>query len=125
NKFLEEMELLEVAIGDFSRDALMNGKVSPMTFGPAKHNWAVDIFLELFTEHSPMTSTRNSTIGPIEPTMKNFTGLVFKIQANMDRKHRDRVAFLMVCSGKFERGMKVRHPRLARDLRLAYANQFL
>ena len=62
---------------------------------------------------------------PFQPTDKSFSGFIFKIQANMDRKHRDRVAFLRICSGTFERGMKVRHARLARELRLSYANQFL
>jgi peptide chain release factor 3 len=121
----EEMELLEVAIGDFNRQEFMDGQVTPMTFGSAKHNWGVDLFLELFAAHSPPPPSRHSSIGPVEPTAKNFTGFVFKIQANMDRKHRDRVAFLRVCSGQFERGMKVRHVRLERELRLSYANQFL
>lgn len=121
----EEMELLEVAIGDFDQQEFVDGAVSPMTFGSAKHNWGVDLFLELFAAHAPPPAPRHSTIGMIEPTSKNFSGFVFKIQANMDRKHRDRVAFLRICSGRFERGMKVRHPRLDRELRLAYANQFL
>ncbi|HMN68970.1 MAG TPA: peptide chain release factor 3 [Bdellovibrionales bacterium] len=121
----EEMELLEVAIGDFEAREFLDGQVSPMTFGSAKHNWGVDLFLELFAAHSPPPGPRHTTAGMINPTDKHFTGFVFKIQANMDRKHRDRVAFLRICSGKFERGMKVRHPRLDRDLRLAYANQFL
>jgi peptide chain release factor 3 len=121
----EEMELLEVAIGDFEAQEFMDGLVSPMTFGSAKHNWGVDLFLDLFADHSPSPKARNSTVGEITPTDKNFSGFVFKIQANMDRKHRDRVAFLRICSGQFERGMKVHHTRLDRELRLAYANQFL
>ena len=121
----EEMELLEVAIGDFDQQEFLDGLVSPMTFGSAKHNWGVDIFLELFADYAPSPSKRGSSVGEIKPTDKNFSGFVFKIQANMDRKHRDRVAFLRICSGTFERGMKVRHPRLDRDLRLSYANQFL
>lgn len=125
NKLQEEMELLEVAIGDFVPEDFLKGEVTPMTFGSAKHNWGVDLFLELFADYAPPPGARNSTAGSIQPTDKNFTGFVFKIQANMDRKHRDRVAFLRICSGRFERGMKVRHPRLDRDLRLAYANQFL
>lgn len=121
----EEMELLELAIGDFDAQEFMQGKVSPMTFGSAKQNWGVDLFLELFAEHSPPPAARHSSKGEVEPTQKDFSGFVFKIQANMDRKHRDRVAFLRICSGQFERGMKVKHVRLGRDLRLAYANQFL
>lgn len=121
----EEMELLEVAIGEFSQEEFLAGQVSPMTFGSAKHNWGVDLFLELFAAHSPEPRPRHSTAGEISPFDKGFSGFVFKIQANMDRKHRDRVAFLRICSGEFERGMKVFHPRLDRELRLAYANQFL
>ena len=125
DKLQEEMELLEVAIGDFDHAEFMAGDVSPMTFGSAKHNWGVDIFLELFAAYAPAPTPRNSSAGPISPESKQFSGFVFKIQANMDRKHRDRVAFLRICSGQFERGMKVYHPRLERDLRLAYANTFM
>lgn len=121
----EEMELLEVAIGDFHAEEFMRGEVTPMTFGSAKHNWGVDLFLELFAQHAPQPAIRNSSRGPIQPTDPSFSGFIFKIQANMDRKHRDRVAFLRICSGTFERGMKVRHVRLNRELRLSYANQFL
>lgn len=125
NILQEEMELLEVAIGDWDQEEFMRGDVSPMTFGSAKQNWGVDTFLELFAQYSPEPRPRNSTSGEISPLEKKFSGFVFKIQANMDRKHRDRVAFLRVCSGRFERGMKVHHVRLDRELRLAYANQFL
>jgi peptide chain release factor 3 len=121
----EEMELLEVAIGDFEPQEFNEGRVTPMTFGSAKHNWGVDIFLELFADWAPPPLARHSSIGMVQPTDKNFSGFVFKIQANMDRKHRDRVAFLRIVSGQFERGMKVRHPRLDREVRLSYANQFL
>lgn len=125
NTLQEEMELLEVAIGDFVQEEFLSGEVSPMTFGSAKHNWGVDLFLELFAAHAPGPGPRNSTAGEITPTSKQFSGFIFKIQANMDRKHRDRVAFLRICSGQFERGMKVHSPRLDRELRLSYANQFL
>lgn len=126
NVLQEEMELLEVAIGDWDQDEFLKGDVSPMTFGSAKQNWGVDLFLDLFAEYSPEPRSRMTTAGvEINPLDKQFSGFVFKIQANMDRKHRDRVAFLRVCSGRFERGMKVHHSRLDRELRLAYANQFL
>ncbi len=125
DKLQEEMELLEVAIGELTQDEFLRGEVSPMTFGSAKHNWGVDLFLELFANFAPEPSPRASSKGEVDPFSSNFSGFVFKIQANMDRKHRDRVAFLRICSGKFERGMKVRHVRLDRELRLSYANQFL
>lgn len=126
NILQEEMELLEVAIGDWDHEEFMKGDVSPMTFGSAKQNWGVDLFLDLFAQYSPEPRSRSTVAGAeINPLDKQFSGFVFKIQANMDRKHRDRVAFLRVCSGRFERGMKVHHTRLDRELRLAYANQFL
>lgn len=125
NQLQEEMELLEVAIGDFNQQEFLDGQVSPMTFGSAKNNWGVDIFLELFADYSPSPGNRNTTAGAVSPVDKNFSGFVFKIQANMDRKHRDRVAFIRICSGQFERGMKVYLPRVDREIRLAYANQFL
>jgi peptide chain release factor 3 len=96
-----------------------------MTFGSAKNNWGVDLFLSLFCEFAPPPRDRKNHEGQWHSaTDKGFSGFVFKIQANMDKNHRDRVAFIRVCSGTFERGMKVKHQRLERDLRLAYANQF-
>lgn len=123
--FREEIELLEIAIGDFNEEEFLAGKVSPMTFGSAKFNWGVDLFLELFGQYSPAPRERTTTQGLVSPLDKSFSGFVFKIQANMDRKHRDRIAFVRICSGVFERGMKVKHVRLGRELRLAYASQFM
>lgn len=124
-KFIEDMELLEGALGPFEPEEFMSGQVSPMTFGSAKYTWGVDIFMELFAEHSPKPQIRHAQEGPIDPQDKHFSAFSFKVQANMDKKHRDRVAFFRICSGKFERGMKVRHIRLDRELRLSYANQFM
>lgn len=125
NTLQEEMELLEGVIGDFNIEEFLAGQVSPMTFGSAKHNWGIDLFLKLFAQYAPGPGPRAVVGGEVSPTDKTFTGFVFKIQANMDRKHRDRVAFLRICSGRFERGMKVKHVRHGRDLRLSYANQFM
>lgn len=123
--FFETIELLEGTLDPFDPKEFARGEVSPMTFGSAKLNWGVDLFLELFVEHSPSPRPRMTSDGELSPTNKDFSGFVFKIQANMDKRHRDRVAFIRVCSGTFERGMKVAHQRLGRDLRLAYANQFI
>ncbi len=123
-QFQDELDLLEV-IGDFDKAEFLKGNLSPMTFGSAKHVWGIDLFLDLFCEHAPSPQPRTSKQGLIDPLQKDFSGFVFKIQANMDKKHRDRVAFLRVCSGKFERGMKVKHMRLNRELRLSYANQLM
>lgn len=125
DKLQEDMELLEIALGPFEREEFLAGQVTPMTFGSAKYNWGVDIFLELFSGEAPGPLARTTSRGLWEPNEEQFTGFVFKIQANMDRKHRDRVAFIRICSGRFERGMKVKHVRLGREVRLAYANQFL
>ena len=124
-KLIEDLGLLELAIGEFDHQEFLEGKVSPMTFGSAKNNWGVDLFLDLFCDYAPSPLPRTSDVGEIDPLSKSFSGFVFKIQANMDKKHRDRVAFLRICSGEFLRGMKVTHTRLKRDLRLSYANQFL
>lgn len=126
NKFIEDMQLLEGVVGEFDEEEFLKGKLTPMTFGSAKNNWGVDVFLKLFSQWAPPPQARETIQGElISPDSNMFSGFVFKIQANMDKKHRDRVAFLRICSGRFERGMKVHHPRLGRELRLAYANQFL
>lgn len=125
NKFLEDIELLEGALIAWDQEAFLTGKITPMTFGSAKYNWGVDLFLDLYAKYSPEPRPRQSSVGVVDPHAPFFSGFVFKMQANMDRKHRDRVAFLRVCSGEFQRGMKVQHQRLERELRLAYANTFM
>lgn len=124
-KLREDMDLLEGTLGDFDKDEFLRGEVSPLTFGSAKYGWGVDLFLDLFAANAPAPPPRMTNKGLLQATDKQFSGFVFKIQANMDKNHRDRVAFLRICSGRFERGMKVHHVRLQRELRLAYANQFL
>lgn len=124
-KFFEDIELLEGALMPWSQDDFLDGEITPMTFGSAKLNWGVDVFLDLYAQYSPEPRPRHSTIGVVDPHAPFFSGFVFKIQANMDPRHRDRVAFLRICSGEFQRGMKVYHPRLDRELRLAYANTFM
>lgn len=121
----EEIELVDGTLGEFSREKFLAGEVSPVTFGSAKQNFAVDTFLDIFTELSPEPSSRKTKTGEVKPLDKTFTGFVFKIQANMDRRHRDRVAFIRVCSGEFERGMKVNHTRLGREIRLSHSAQFI
>lgn len=123
--FVNEMELLDVAIGPFDQEKFLSGAISPMSFGSAKNVWGVDLFLDLFTQYAPPPASRKTESAIISPTESFFSGFVFKIQANMDKRHRDRVAFIRICSGKFERGMKVVHSRLDKEVRLAYANQFL
>jgi peptide chain release factor 3 len=121
----EEIELIDGTLGEFSQEKFLSGEVSPLTFGSAKQNFGVDTFLDIFCEHAPPPGERgapNSRVKPLDPT---FTGFCFKIQANMDRRHRDRIAFVRICSGQFERGMKVNHMRLGREIRLAFSSQFV
>jgi peptide chain release factor 3 len=124
----EEIELVDGTLGEFDHQAFLDGRLSPATFGSAKNDFGVDLFLDLFTEWAPPPAprkTRSGDLGEVPPLHDDFTGFVFKMQANMDRKHRDRVAFVRICSGKFERGMKVHHMRLDREIRLAFSNQFV
>ncbi|MBQ7529648.1 peptide chain release factor 3 [bacterium] len=117
--FNEEIELLQIA-DEFDREAFNRGEITPVFFGSALTNFGVQLFLDKFIDMVPAPGVRNSNRGPIEPTEPSFSGFVFKIQADMNPKHRDRVAFLRVCTGKFERGMKVHCVRTGEQIRLAY-----
>lgn len=121
----EEAELLEAAGDSFDQEKFEAGEVSPMFFGSAMNNFGLEPFLETFIEWMPAPKPRASSAGPIEPTRDEFSAFVFKIQANMDKAHRDRVAFLRVCSGRFERGMKVLQVRTDKEIRLANPTTFL
>src|SRR5690606_24306301 len=113
----EEIELLDMAGEEFSREAFEAGEVSPAYFGSALTNFGVEPFLRSFLDLAPPPLPRESTQGPVDPVNERFTGFVFKIQANMDPKHRDRIAFVRVCSGRFEAGMQVRHVRSGKTIR--------
>ncbi|MQA89614.1 MAG: peptide chain release factor 3 [Gemmatimonas sp.] len=125
NRLHEEIELLELAGTPFSPEGFFSGEVSPTYFGSALTNFGVEPFLASFLKLAPTPRPRDSTIGPIQPEDEYFTAFVFKIQANMDPKHRDRIAFVRVCSGHFEAGMTVNHVRTGKSLRLAAPTQFL
>lgn len=122
---LEEIGLIELDSDEFDREAFLRGELSPAFWGSAKLNFGVDQFLDYFTQWAPGPGPRKTEEGEVNPLDSNFSGFIFKIQANMDRKHRDRMAFMRVCSGKFTRGMKVKHMRLGRDIRLSHSSQFL
>ncbi len=121
----EEAALLDAAGDSFDMERFTAGDVSPMFFGSAINNFGLEAFLESFCELMPSPAPRETSIGPISATSHTFSAFVFKVQANMDRAHRDRIAFVRVCSGRFERGMKVKHVRTGRELRLANPTQFL
>jgi len=121
-EFIDGIELLEGAGADFDRAAMLRGDVSPVFFGSAMTNFGVELFLERFVAMGPSPGPRlDSERTPVEPTDEHFSAFIFKIQANMDPRHRDRIAFARICSGKFERDMTVRNVRTGKDVRLTRA----
>jgi peptide chain release factor 3 len=124
-KLMEDIELLEVAGDDFNLDKILGGELTPVFFGSALTNFGVESFLESFLEITPPPSPRHSTIGMIDPLENDFSGFIFKIQANLNPSHRDRIAFLRICSGKFEKGMTTQHMRSEKPVRLSQPQQFM
>lgn len=122
---LEEIMLLNEAGNEFSRDRIASGDLTPVFFGSALTNFGVQTFLESYLQFAPSPQPRESTVGEINPLTEDFSGFIFKIQANMNPAHRDRIAFLRICSGKFERGMSVNIPRLGKQVKLAQSTQFM
>jgi peptide chain release factor 3 len=123
-EFRADLDLLDGAGTPFSLDAYLAGTLTPVFFGIALGGLGVEAMLDAFVEVAPPPRPRASTDRTVEPGEPAFTGLVFKIQANMDPAHRDRVAFVRICSGRFERGLKVRLQRGERDLRVGNAMLF-
>lgn len=122
-RFVDEVELLDVA-GDWpDPERIAAGRVSPVFFGSALKNVGLDVFLEHFRELAPEPQPRKSTLGVISPDDEAFSGFVFKIQANMNPQHRDRVAFMRVVSGTFERGMTVSNSRTNAQVRLSHSQR--
>tara|TARA_Y100001968_G_scaffold46041_1_gene36157 strand:+ start:3214 stop:4881 length:1668 start_codon:yes stop_codon:yes gene_type:complete len=119
NKAIEEIDLLEEAGSTMDLELIQSGELTPVFFGSAMTNFGVRPFLDSFLEMSQGPIARNSSDGPIEPMREGFSGFVFKLQANMDPKHRDRVAFVRVCSGRFQKDMTVRHARTGKSIRLS------
>lgn len=115
--FKESVELLDGAGESFDRAAMLRGSITPVFFGSAVTNFGVQLFLDAFIDIAPPPVAR----AEVPPESTEFSGFVFKIQANMDPRHRDRVAFVRVCSGKFERDMTVRNGRTGREVRLSRA----
>jgi peptide chain release factor 3 len=114
----DEIELLSGAGARFDHDAFLSGKVTPVFFGSALTGFGVEPFLAVLLGLAPSPVARPSDRGLVEPTSDMFSGFIFKIQANMDPRHRDRMAFLRVCSGRFHRDMLVHHARLGRRIRI-------
>lgn len=118
-KFAEDLEILEVAGASLDRASILSGETTPVYFGSASNNFGVQLLLTGFLSYSPPPSPRNTSSGLIPPEHPCFSGFIFKIQGNMDPRHRDRVAFLRICSGTFTRDMNVIHSRTGRRIRLA------
>ena len=109
SQLMDEIELLDGASAEFDQDMVSKGELSPVFFGSALTNFGVETFLQHFLKMTYSPLPRNSDIGPIDPFSEDFSAFVFKIQANMNKAHRDRIAFMRICSGKFEAGMEVMH----------------
>ncbi len=116
---IEHLHMLDVASEPLDRALVRSGDMTPVFFGSAINNFGVHLLLDAFLEYAPPPYPRLSNKGMIAPQHPSFSGFIFKIQSNMDPKHRDQIAFLRVCSGTFTRDMKVFHPRTGKTLRLA------
>ncbi|NIP72599.1 MAG: peptide chain release factor 3 [Gammaproteobacteria bacterium] len=121
----DEVELVRGASHAFDADAYLAGELTPVFFGSAINNFGVRELLDVFVEHAPPPLARPTTTREVQPGDDAFSGFVFKIQANMDPQHRDRVAFLRVCSGCYRKGMRMHQVRLGRDVKVANATTFM
>ena len=124
-KLMEDIELLDIAGDEFNVEKVRRGELTPVFFGSALTNFGVQPFLEHFLEMTTPPLSRNSSEGEIDPFDENFSAFVFKIQANMNKAHRDRIAFMRICSGKFEKGMEVMHMQGGKKVKLAQPQQFM
>ena len=122
---MEEVELLDGASAEFDLDLVSKGELSPVFFGSALTNFGVETFLSHFLKMTSSPLPRNSSAGLIDPFQDYFSAFVFKIQANMNKAHRDRIAFMRIVSGKFEAGMEVNHVQGGKKLRLSQPQQLM
>ncbi len=124
-QLLEEIELLDGASAEFDQELVAKGELSPVFFGSALTNFGVETFLQHFLQMTTSPLPRNSDQGIIDPFREDFSAFVFKIQANMNKAHRDRIAFMRICSGKFEAGMEVNHIQGGKKIRLSQPQQLM
>ncbi len=125
DQLLEEISLLDGASAEYDLDAIQRGELTPVFFGSALTNFGVEVFLQYFLQMTTTPLPRKADIGLIKPLDKEFSAFVFKIQANMNKAHRDRIAFMRICTGKFEAGMEVKHVQGGRNLRLSQPQQIM
>ncbi len=121
----EEIELVRGASHAFDRELFLAGRQTPVYFGSAINNFGVKELLDALVAYAPPPQSRATRSRVVEPTEEKFTGFVFKIQANMDPAHRDRVAFLRVCSGSYRKGQKIKHVRIGKTVQIANAITFM
>ena len=121
----EDVELIEGVYDEFDVKSYLEGEIAPVFFGSAVNNFGVKELLETFVRIAPTPIPRNTDVRLVRPDEENFTGFIFKIHANLDPKHRDRIAFLRICSGKFERNKFFKHVRLGKDFRFSNPYSFL
>jgi peptide chain release factor 3 len=119
SKTVEELEILDTAGEEFDMEKISQGKLTPVFFGSAMNNFGVQLLLDGFLNYAVPPVPRNSSAGVIQPEHPVFSGFIFKIQANMDPKHRDRIAFMRICSGKFNRDMQAVHSTSGKKIRLS------
>ena len=124
-QLLEEIELLDGASAEFDQDLVNEGKLSPVFFGSALTNFGVETFLEHFLKMTSSPMPRTADIGVIDPMKEEFSAFVFKIQANMNKNHRDRIAFMRICSGKFDASQEVFHVQGNKKMRLSQPQQMM
>lgn len=125
NELREEIELVKGASHEFDLEAFLTGRQTPVFFGSAINNFGIEELLDYFVEIAPSPQPRETRQRIVKAEEETFSGFVFKIQANMDPQHRDRVAFLRICSGTYEKGMKARQVRIGKDVKLANAITFM
>ncbi|MDQ7816167.1 MAG: peptide chain release factor 3 [Melioribacteraceae bacterium] len=124
-KLRHDVELIDGIYESFTSDEYLSGRLAPVFFGSAINNFGIKELLDTFIDIAPSPTEREVTNGIVKPVDKNFSGFVFKIHSNLDPKHRDRIAFLRVCSGKFERNKFYHHVRLNRQLKFANPASFM
>jgi peptide chain release factor 3 len=124
-KLRDDAELIEGVYGELPSEDYLAGKTAPVFFGSALNSFGIQELLDTFIEIAPNPLPRATTKRDVEPNEPKFSGFIFKIHANLDPKHRDRIAFLRVCSGKFERNKNFKHVRLEKQMKFANPYLFL
>jgi len=125
DKLREDVELIDGVYGEMDSDSYLSADVAPVFFGSALNNFGIQELLDTFVDIAPNPLSRSTDVRDVEPTESKFSGFIFKIHANLDPRHRDRIAFLRVCSGKFERNKGYKHTRLEKQVKFSNPYTFL